>query len=227
MIDFNFEPTDYFTVRTTDDGTEIRFDEHTLGVVPTSTGYSITNDWNNRHFTIGFTDKLVLYHLTREDISDRGSGKRAMSRAEFIAELYAWVRAFAYEVKEDDLSLDFVGILDLDSVRDSFIDEGIAIEADGGLDIDMAKEKDLVTKIVNQPQLHDDLLGDVFTPLDVSEMRDSGETIFFYPTKEDVKILFLYPIDRVGIASGRDLMNGSFIGGWFTDGRSRTSVDLN
>ena len=67
----NFDPAENIHVEANDDGVKVRFSGETLALNATSTGFSVTNDWNNRHFTLAFDESSLLYHLTHEDIVRR------------------------------------------------------------------------------------------------------------------------------------------------------------
>lgn len=75
MIVFNLNFGENIKVETGDKGGKFRFGKNTPGLVPTTEGYSITNDWNDRHFTIGFSSNSVFYHLTREVDGGKEAGR--------------------------------------------------------------------------------------------------------------------------------------------------------
>lgn len=133
MTTFDPDPGRDIHVKTDDDGVTIQFGAETLCLAKTTDGFSITNDWNSRHFTLAFDDNSVLYHLTRESDNDRQSGKHAMAPEEFIAEMYGYIRSIATPVLIDDLDFEFVGRVDVDEVRAVLLENGIITDTDRGL----------------------------------------------------------------------------------------------
>lgn len=207
MIVFNFDIEGQIHVETTSEETVIRFGEQGLYLNPASTGsgYSITNDWNDRHFTIGFDDNSVLYHLTREDINDSESGKGDMKPEEFIAELYGYIRWLAPPVPEDRIDLELVGMVDSDAVREYLQNENIVESTEQGITIEPENQADLFDKFEENPEKMGQLLGEVLESIAFNDIRDSGEIIFVRPHLEGVTLLFLYPDGYVGIADAETL----------------------
>jgi len=54
-----FNPGSHIYIDRHDDGVTIRFDGDTLRLEPTANGLAVTNDWNERHFTIGLDENLI------------------------------------------------------------------------------------------------------------------------------------------------------------------------
>lgn len=215
MDDFNFKPTEAFHVDTTEDGAEIRFDGNTLGFKPASKrlGYSITNDWNNRHFTIGFDENSVLYHLTRENDGDRKAGKGNMKRDEFVAEMYGYVRSIAHPVHEDHVDFELVGAFDIEAAREYMEKEDVIEFKESGLSVDNDRADQLVAEGNDSPTKIGELLSEVLEPVPFEEIRDSGEIIFARPSYDRVDLIFLYPEPYVGVVEVRDLFERLETGG--------------
>ncbi|ELY46657.1 hypothetical protein [Natronorubrum sulfidifaciens] len=217
MNTFNIENTlaESIHVDTTKDGAELRFDGNTLGFKPSSNrrGYSITNDWNNRHFTIGFNENSVLYHLTREDLDDRESGKGNMQRGEFVAEMYGYVRSLAHPVHEDNVEFDLVGAFDLDAAREYMEEQGVIEYTNTGLTVDNTRENRLIDELEENPAKVGELLTEVLNPVPFDEIRGSGEIVFARPSYDRIELVFLYPNEYVGIVRARDLFERLVYGG--------------
>ncbi|WP_147587335.1 hypothetical protein [Halorubrum lipolyticum] len=217
MNTFNFEDAiaDTIHVDTTGEDTKIRFDGQTLGFVPSSNGpgYSITNDWNNRHFTIGFDENSVLYHLTREDDDDRRSGKGDMKRDEFVAELYGYVRFLAHPIHEDYVDLELVGSFNVEAAREYLKEKGVIEYTDTGLTVDNSQKDDLAEELRNNPSDSGELLSKMLDPVPFDEIRESGEIIFVYPSYDRVDLIFLYPNEHVGVVEAGELSNRLAEGG--------------
>jgi len=214
---FNIENTiaESIHVDTTEDGAELRFDGNTLGFKPSSNrrGYSITNDWNNRHFTIGFNENSVLYHLTREDLDDRESGKGNMQRGEFVAEMYGYVRSLAHPVHEDNVEFELVGAFDIDAAREYMKEQGVIEYTNTGLTVDNTQENRLIDELEENPAKVGELLTEVLNPVPFEEMRESGEIVFARPSLDRLDLVFLYPHGYVGIVSAKELFERLVHGG--------------
>ncbi|MFP4627821.1 MAG: hypothetical protein ACLFMX_02405 [Halobacteriales archaeon] len=210
MIVFNFPETvaESIHVVSTENGAEVRFDANTIGIEPSSdgNGYSITNDWNNRHFTIGFNENSVLYHLTREDLDDRKAAKGNMRRAEFIAELYGYVRYLAHPVPEDDVDFAWVGLIDLDSTENYMEEQGVVEYTSSGLTVDNSTANRLINDLTENPANLGELMTKVLDPVSFDNIRDSGEIVFVRPSYERIDLVLLYPNEYVGIVRAKELV---------------------
>lgn len=217
MNTFNIEDTiaDEIYVDTTEDGVEIRFGENTLGFEPSSNrqGYSITNDWNERHFTIGFRENSVLYHLTRENNGDRKAGKGNMQRAEFVAEMYGYVRSLAHPVHEDHVDFELVGKFDVDAAKEYMEEQGVVESTSSGLTVDNSRENQLIDELGENPAKTGELMSEVLDPVPFNEIRESDEIVFVRPSHERISLVFLYPNEYVGIVKARDLFEKLMDGG--------------
>lgn len=217
MTIFNFASTiaDEIHVDTTEDGAEIRFGGNTLGFKPASNraGYSITNDWNDRHFTIGFNENSVLYHLTREDDDDRKSGKGNLKPEEYIAEMYGYVRSIAHPIPEDYVDFELVGTFNVDAAREYLKDEYIIESTDYGLTVDNERKKQLVGELEEDTAKVGEVLSEVLNPVPFDEVRESGEIVFIRPSYDRIDLVFLYPDGYVGVVKARDLFDRLVDGG--------------
>lgn len=215
MNAFNFDPTDTIHVDATEDGAKIRFDGNTLGFIPSADrrGYSITNDWNDRHFTIGFNENSVLYHLTRENDDDREAGRGNMMRGEFVTEMYGYVRSIAHAVHEDHVGFDLVGTFDVDGAREYMEEEGVIEDKGSGLTVDNNRSDQLIKEMNENPAKVGELLSKALNPVPFDEIRGSGEIVFARPTSDSIDLIFLYPHEHVGIVKARDLFGRLVTGG--------------
>jgi len=119
------------------DSVKLRFEGDTLGINVTSDGFCISNDWNNRHFTLSFDQNSILYHLTKEDTGDRKSGKGDMQPSEFAAEIYGYIRSIARPVPREHLeTLEVVGRVDFDEMRTYLEEKGVVNDTAKGLQTD-------------------------------------------------------------------------------------------
>jgi len=206
---FNFEETvaDTIHVDTTEEGAKIRFDGRTLGFIPSSnhSGYSITNDWNNRHFTLGFDENSILYHLTREDDDDRDSGKGNMKHDEFLAEMYGYVRFLAHPIHEDYVNFELVGEFDINTAREYMEDEGVIEDTSSGLTVNNSRKDELINELGDNPSEVGEFLSEVLDPVPFNEIRDSGEIVFVRPSTDCIHLVLLYPNEHVGVVEVDDL----------------------
>lgn len=215
VFKFHNAIADSIHVSTTEDGAKIRFDGNTLGINPSTNhrGYSITNDWNNRHFTIGFGEDSVLYHLTREDIDDRKSEKSNIPRKEFVAEMYAYVRSVAHPIPESHVEFELVGTLDLNAAKKYLIEHGIVEYTSSGLSVDNSRQNELIDELEEDPTKFGELLTEVLDPLSFDKIRDSDEIVFIYPSYDGIYVIFVYPENYVGVVKARNLLARLMNGG--------------
>lgn len=212
MTAFNFDPSSDIYVDTTDDSVTISFDGDTFGINPTTNGFSVTNDWNSRHFTLAFDNNSIFYHITREDDDDRTSGKDDVLPGEFVAEIYGYIRSLATPVPKDhlkeDLSLDFVGRADMDEMENYLRDKDVARDTDVGLQIDNNEREELVNELNENPAGLGELYQRVLHPVEFDEATDpeSGEHIFFHPTVDTIFVLFMFPDKYVGVTTANEVL---------------------
>lgn len=204
-----FNPGKDIHVEKDDKQVRVRFGEDTLGVNYTPSGFSLTNDWNNRHFTLGFGEDSVLYHITREDLDDRSSGKQKLRLGEFVAEIYGYMRSVAPPVPTDELSLDFVGRINVDRMRSYLKSRNVIRETTDGLCVDHGKKVDLENQLKDDPVALSIVYQEVLEPVSFEKAisADSDEHVYLYPTGDGVYVLFNFPDDYVGLATMQNLLN--------------------
>jgi len=205
---FNFNPGADVYVDRDDDGVKIRFDGETFGLNPTSSGFSITNDWNNRHFTLGFDENSVLYHITRETDGDRGNAAGNIPPSEFIAEIYGYIRWLVPPVPEDKLDLDFVGKADPDEMREFLKERDVIRETSSGLQISNSDRAKAVDTFTDNPEKLGEFYQRVLTAIPFEEAKDpdSGDQVYFYPTVDSVRILFTFPDGYIGVTTAKEAL---------------------
>lgn len=215
MSAFNFDPGANIHVDRNDDGVKVRFGGDTLGFNATSNGFSVTNDWNNRHFTLSFDENSILYHITREDIDDRKSGKGNLPPEEFVAEIYGYIRSLAHPVPEDHLDLDFVGSVDVDKMRAYLEDHKVLHDTKDGLQVDGKKKTELETKLNEDRKARGELYQQVLNPIpfESAKSEDSGENIYLYPTKDEIFVLVFFPDRYIGVTTVRGVIGFATIAG--------------
>ena len=215
MSTFNPDPGRDIHVETGDDGVTIRFGAETLGVTKTTDGFSITNDWNSRHFTLAFDNNSVLSHLTRESDDDRQSGKRAMAFEEFIAEMYGYIRSIATPVPIDELHFEFVGRVDMDEVRTYLLEQDIITDTDAGLRVNPDKKQEAVESLEDNPErmgkFYQSALDEV--SFEQASQDRTGENIYVYPLPTTVIVLFFFPDEYVGVTTVYELIDFANIAG--------------
>lgn len=215
VFKFHDAVVDSISVKTTDDGAEIRFDGNTLGFNPSSDnrGYSITNDWNDRHFTIGFGEESILYHLTREDIGDRKAASGNMPRSEFVAEMYGYVRSVAHPVPETNFDLELVGKVNIEATKEYLKNEDVVEYSDSGLTVDSSAQNNLIDQIMDNPAKLGEMFNNILEPVEFDEMRDYDELIFVRPHNTGVSLLVLYPNNYIGVVEAHNLLERLTSGG--------------
>lgn len=215
MTTFNFDPSDHIHVERTDDGVTIRFEGDTLGFMQTTDGLSITNDWNSRHFTLGFDENSLFYHLTREDIDDRRSGKDALSHEAFIAELYGYIRSLATAVPEDQFDLDIVGKVKFSEIRGYLEDKGVITNTADGFQVNPDRKAEVETELNENPTAQGELYQRVLDPVPFEEAisKSKGEHVYAYPTSEAIYVVVNYPDQTIGLTTVDMLLNFTEIAG--------------
>jgi len=215
VTEYNFNPGSDIYIDTNDDNVTIRFDGDTFGINSTTSGLSLTNDWNSRHFTLAFDENSILYHVTRENDDDRRSGKGGMPPEEFVTELYGYVRSLATPVPEDQLDFDFVGRADVEAMSDYLKEKNVVRDTNSGLQVDNDQRTEL------EETLNDDsaALGGIYqkvldpVPFDEAIDSDSGENIFFYPTTNAILILFMFPDKYIGVTTAHEVLQFTDVAG--------------
>lgn len=208
MVTFNFDFGANIYVNNNGDKLSIRFGSDTLCFNPTTDGFSATNDWNNRHFTLAFDENSILYHVTREDLDDRTSGKKGLSPEEFVAELYGYIRSLAPPIPEEQVDLDFVGRLDIEKARAYLKKEGIIRNTNTGLTVDNEGGSKFVESLHENPNSLGKFYQEAFVPIPIDEALDpeSGEHVYFYPTPRMIRMLFPFPDGYVGVTTARKVL---------------------
>lgn len=216
MRTFKFDIGSSLHVVRETDSVKLRFEGNTLGFNATSDGFSISNDWNSRHFTLSFDENSILYHLTREDIDDRESGKGDIPPSEFAAEIYGYIRSIAPPVPKDRLGeLGIVGRVDFDELRTYLEEKGIVDDTTDGLCVDPDRKKEVGERLDESHTKRGELYARVLDPVPIEEAtdEDSGENIFVYPRVDEIFLLFVFPDGYVGVTTIRSVMNFASIAG--------------
>lgn len=213
MITFN--PGDNVHVTRDDDGLKIRFDGDTFAVNPTSTGFAVNNDWNNRHFTIAFGENSLLYHVTREDEDDSTSGKKAVSPGEAVAEFYGYIRSLAPPVPKDEIPFEFAGRAQFEEMKVYLKDEGVVRDTDTGIEVMSDARDELETSMQSNPGELGALFQRVLDPVPIENIveMDGEEHIYFYPTPSEIIVLFPFPDDYVGVTTVQQVFNFAEVAG--------------
>ncbi|MDS0222860.1 hypothetical protein NDI54_16055 [Haloarcula sp. S1AR25-5A] len=195
MTVFNFDLGSDIHIDTEGEGINLRFNGDTLGFEPTADGMSVTNDWNNRHFTLAFDEDSIFYHITREDSESDGSGNEGVLPEHFITEIYGYVRSIDPPVPADQLDFEVVGRADLDEMQAYLDDKAVVQETDNGIRIDHENRVGLGEFLNNNPAELGKLYERILHPVPFEEAIDpkSGENIFLYPTSDIIYVLFTFP----------------------------------
>lgn len=215
MKTFNPDSDADIHVESTDDSFKIRVGEATLGFNATADGFSVTNDWNNRHFTLGVTENSVLYHLTRDDLDDRDSGQGNLAPEEFVAEIYSYLRSIAHPVPAKHLDLDFVGAVDFVELRTYLEDYGVVNDSDRGLRVDGEKKSELESLLNEDGTALGELYQRVLDPVEFDEAisENDDSQVFAYPVEDEIYVLVPYPDEYIGLTTVRNVMRFASVAG--------------
>ncbi|WP_229126351.1 hypothetical protein [Halapricum desulfuricans] len=208
MTEFNPLWSGEVNITHNNDSILVHFGDDTLGINPTSNGYSLTPDWNDRHFTLAFSEESVLYHLTREDKGEKRGSEGNIPLESFIAEIYLAVRSIAPLYPVEELDIDEIGVVDFEEMEDYLLDQNVISRTETGLTVDADKKKKLEIAYEESEKVREELLDRILTPLSADRIKDSGENIFVLPD-EDYRplILFLFPDGYIGVTRPATLFN--------------------
>lgn len=208
MTEFNSEPLfDIDVISDDDDDIKVLFDEDTLGINPNSDkgGFSLTPDWNNRHFTLAFSEDSVLYHLTHEG-SENGErpGEGNLQPEAFIADIYGALRALGPIIPVDQLDIESVGKPDFEDAQDYLEEKEVIERSSTGVSVNKEKKQQLISDLRKKPGLKYEFYDYVLTPVKLGEAVESGENIFIAPGMTEVYLLFLFPDEYVSVVELRE-----------------------
>lgn len=206
MTAFNYDPIFDINVVSDDDGVRVHFDEDTLGINPNvnSGGFSLTPDWNDRHFTLAFSEDSVLYHLTHEG-SQNGErpGEGDLPPEAFIADVYGAVRALGPVIPATRLEIESVGKPDFEEIELYLEDKGVIQRSSTGVSVDRGRKDGLVSDLNQKPGLKYEFYERILNYVSLDEAVASGENIFAVPAMDAVYLLFFFPDEYVGVVELR------------------------
>jgi len=207
---FNRGVAEDITVERRDDRILLRFGEDTLGVNPTSDGFTVTPDWNDRRFTLAIPENSVLYHLTEEVEEKKVGNEGNIPPESFIAEIYGAVRSIAplYPIRDllEDSADEEVGRASFDALKDYLIDKGIVNITATGVEVKDERKRELESSYTNNETVREEVHEAVLSPIPATEMVDSDEAVFVATDEDSFPILiFLFPDEYVAITSPTDL----------------------
>jgi len=189
-----------------EDGFKVHFNEDTLGFNPNKSdyGYSLTPDWNNRHFTLAFSEDSVLYHLTQEGTEEERHGEGDLSPEAFIADVYIAIRSLGPVVPTEQIEIDEVGKPDFDEIEEYLVDKNIISKTEHGVDINRKEKQKLVAAIDDEIGLKYEFYQRVLESVNIENAKESGESIFVVPGVEEVYILLFFQDGYVSVAEIRE-----------------------
>jgi hypothetical protein len=203
---FSLTAGEDFFIEERDEEILIRFDGDTLGFSSTDDGFSITNDWNDRHFTLAFGEESIIYHITRESSGDNQSGKNNLGFPEFVAEMYAYLRSLGDLVRVDELEIEAVGKVDVGETKTYLEERAVVQEKSSGIQFSSEGMESWMQTLVEDGSERGSVLQRILEYRSVKEASESGEFVFVYPSEDDTLILVFYPDGLVGVMSIMDIL---------------------
>lgn len=206
MIDFNPLPAEDISVES-DDGVRVHFAENTLGYNYTADGISITPDWTSRRFTLAFPKDSVLYHVTQEGVEEKRGNEGNVTTSEFIADVYTGVRAIGDLIPKDYLEIEYLGVIELEEIREYLREEDVLTREKGHLTVNGERRAKLEDRLRTDPMA----LFEFYTrALDFYPKEDAfgtGEHFFAVPGLNELFLVFRFPDDYVAVIEIRDLLD--------------------
>lgn len=199
MTTFNSDLATSFRVEEREDAVLLKFDEDTLGINPTSGGFSLTPDWNSKHFTLKLSEESILYHLTDETSDDR-LGDGDLPPAEFIAEIYLAVRALAPLFPLEELGLSTVGKVDIDKMEEYLERKGVISVNQGSINVNHERKEEFGREYLKNKDVRRIASGLISEPICIEEAKRSEEQIFVTFDKQYFPwVLLMFPDNYVGL----------------------------
>lgn len=180
-----------------DDGVNVQFGSDTLGINPNSedSGFSLTPDWNNHHFTLALQNDSVLYHLTEEGVENNEGdrpGEGNIQPGEFIADVYGAVRALGPVIPVERLPVDEVGRPEIDEVKSYLLEQGVLEETEAGFTVDRTRKEQLVSSFSIDAGRKYEFYERILEEVEVEEALDSGRVVYVVPDLDGVWLLFFF-----------------------------------
>lgn len=203
---FNDGPFFDVDIERHDDGIRVHFDEDTLGVNLNAddSGFSLTPDWNDRHFTLAFSEDSALYHLTHEGSEDgERPGEGDLQPEALIADVYGAVRALGPVLPAERLGIESVGRPDFDEIESYLKEKGVVEMSSTGVSVNQSKKERLISGMDRSAETKYEFYEQVLDTVSLEEAVDSGEHIFVVPEMDAVYLLFFFPDEYVGVVELR------------------------
>lgn len=211
---FNFEITVDIEVETDGDEKLIRFDnDSTVGLNPTTHGFTITPDWTNRRFTMAFPGDSSFYHVTEEGKTEtkRNEG-RHLSHEAVVADVYSGLRSigpvFPADRLADLLNIEWLYIWDLDGIREYFDREGVIESMSEKLRVNSDEVANLISVISTDPDEYDEWTNHTLSRVSLAEAVDSSRSAFLSPSLDHLVII--YPDEYACLVAMEDLADVVF-----------------
>ena len=179
MTAFNSPEFPDISVERDEDEVRIYSDNDTIGIDPSSNGFSVTNDWNDRHFSLSVKDESILYELSKDgDLSDDYEHGGKVPPESFFADLYTAVRGLGPGRPIEHMEYDEVGKPEFSRIRDFLVESGI-IDIDAkNMEVDESRMDALGTLYSISPKWRAIVNNYVLEPISVEEAREADECIF-------------------------------------------------
>lgn len=202
---FNFDVSVDIEVDTEGDAKLIRFgNEDTLGVSPTSHGFTLTPDWTGRRFTMAFPKHSGFYHVTEEEgLETKRNEERHLSRESIMADIYSGLRSIGPVVPADWLGYEWLYRWDIEGITEYFEREDVVEKSANRLRV-KSEEKDLlITEISNDPRKYKEWVENTLTRFCLEDAIDSSMAAFISPSIDE--LIIIYPDEYACVIALEDL----------------------
>lgn len=210
MTVFNDGPLFDIRIEDKDDGgLRLHFADDTVGLNTTTEdpGFSLTPDWNDRHFTLAIPEESVLYHVTEEGVETNAGdrpGEGNLQPGAFIADVYGALRALGPVMPVDHLPVDDVGKPNFDQIKEYLIANGVLQDTEAGFTVDQARKERLVSRFTVEARHKYEFYEHILDWVTIDEAVASNRVVYVAPDINAVWLLVFFNDEYVSVVQLRE-----------------------